>query len=42
MFDAGASAEQIADEYESLTLDQVYGVIFYSTVFAEDPRPRAG
>ncbi len=29
MFDAGASAEQIADEYESLTLDQVYGVIFY-------------
>ena len=29
MFDAGASAEQIADEYDSLTLDQVYGVIFY-------------
>jgi len=29
MFEAGASAEEIADEYDSLTLDQVYGVIFY-------------
>ena len=29
MFDAGATAEQIADEYDSLTLEQVYGVIFY-------------
>ena len=29
MFEAGATAEQIADEYDSLTLDQVYGVIFY-------------
>jgi hypothetical protein len=29
MFDAGASAEQIADEYDALTLDQVYGVVFF-------------
>jgi uncharacterized protein (DUF433 family) len=29
MFEAGASAEQIADEYDSLTLDEVYGVIFF-------------
>jgi len=29
MFEAGASAEEIADDYDSLTLDQVYGVIFY-------------
>jgi uncharacterized protein (DUF433 family) len=29
MFEAGASAEEIADEYDSVTLDQVYGVIFY-------------
>src|SRR5437867_13381313 len=29
MFDAGSSAEEIADEYDSLKLDQVYGVIFY-------------
>ena len=29
MFEAGASAEEIADEYDSLTLDQVYGIIFY-------------
>lgn len=29
MYESGASAEQIADEYDALTLDQVYGVIFY-------------
>ena len=27
MFEAGASAEEIAEEYDSVTLDQVYGVI---------------
>jgi len=29
MYEAGASPEQIADEYDGLTLGQIYGVIFY-------------
>ena len=29
MHDAGAAPQEIVEEYDSLTLDQVFGVIFY-------------